>query len=122
MEATQGSLFRLEHWHEYWYLPLNPSKRGASFFSVYLHQANLQPNLLLFNFRLRFNPTSNFPEVNFDRTLSFSKDLSSLQAKFFSMSQGLTLYLCFFMGPSKESISLLYEAFLRPLLTYTSPG
>ena len=26
------------------------------------------------------------------------------------------------MGPCKESLSLLYIAFLRPLLTYTSPG
>ena len=25
-------------------------------------------------------------------------------------------------GPSKESLSLLYKAFLRPLLTYASPG
>ena len=33
-------------------------------------------------------------------------------------SQGLTLYLCFLM----ESLSLLYKAFLRPLLTYASAG
>ena len=32
------------------------------------------------------------------------------------------LYFCFLMGPSKESLSLLYTAFLRPLLTYASPG
>ena len=38
------------------------------------------------------------------------------------MSQGLTLYLCFLMGPSKESLSVLHKAFLRPLLTYASPG
>ena len=37
------------------------------------------------------------------------------------MSQGLTLYLCFLIGPSKESLFLLYKAFLRPLLTYASP-
>ena len=38
------------------------------------------------------------------------------------MSQGLTLYLCFFLGPSKESLSVLYKSFLRFLLTYASPG
>ena len=32
------------------------------------------------------------------------------------------LYLFFLMGPSKESLSLLYKAFLQPLLTYASPG
>ena len=26
------------------------------------------------------------------------------------------------MGPSKESLSLLYKSFLQPLLTYASPG
>ena len=86
------------------------------------HQANLQPNLLLFGSRLRLNSTPTFLGVTFDRTLSFSKHVSSLKAKFFSTSQGFTLYLCFLMGPSKESLSLLYKAFLRPLLTYASPG
>ena len=32
------------------------------------------------------------------------------------------MYLCFLMGPSKESLSVLYKSFLRPLLTYASPG
>ena len=34
VEATQGALFRLKRWSEYWCLPLNPSKCEASFFSV----------------------------------------------------------------------------------------
>ena len=87
VEATQGALFRLTSWSEYWCLPLNPSKCEASFFSVDPHQANLQPNLLL----LSFDPTPIFLGVTFDRTLSFSKVLST--------SQSLTLYLCFLMEP-----------------------
>ena len=51
VEATQGALFRLEHWSEYWCLPLNPSKCEASFFLVDPHQSNLQPNLLLLGSR-----------------------------------------------------------------------
>ena len=47
------------------------------------HQANLQPNLLLLNFRLRFNPTPTFLGVTFNRTFSFTKHVSSLKAKFF---------------------------------------
>ena len=50
-KATQGALFRLERWYEYWCLPLNPSKCEASLFSVDPHQANLQPNLLLLSSR-----------------------------------------------------------------------
>ena len=46
VEATQGALFRLERWSEYWCLPLNPSKCEA-FFLMDPHQANLQPNLQL---------------------------------------------------------------------------
>ena len=70
VEATQGALFQLERWSEYWCLPLNLSKCEASFFSVDPHQANLQPNLLLLGSRLRFNPTLTFLGVTFDR-LSF---------------------------------------------------
>ena len=89
VEATQGALFRLEHWSEYWCLALNPSKCEASFFSVDPHQANLQPNLLLLGSRLRFNPTPTFLGVTFDRTLSFSKHVSSLKAKFLSCLKAL---------------------------------
>ena len=60
VETTQGALFRLERWSEYWCLPLNPSQCEASFFSVDPHQANLHPNLLLLGSRFRFNSTPIF--------------------------------------------------------------
>ena len=37
VEATQGALFRLERWSEYWCLPLNPGKCEVSFFLVDPH-------------------------------------------------------------------------------------
>ena len=99
VETTQEALYRLERWCEHWCLPLYPSKCEASFFSVDPHQANLQSNLLLLGSRLRFNPTPTFLGVTFDRTLFFAKHVSSLKAKYFSPSQGLTLNLCFIMWP-----------------------
>ena len=122
VEATQGALFRLERWSEYWCLPLNPSKCEASFFLVDPHQANLQPNLLLLGSRLRFNPTPTFLGVTFDRTLSFSKHVALLKAKFFPRLKALRCISVSSWGPSKESLSVLYKSFLWPLLTYTSPG
>ena len=122
VETTQGALFQLQRWPEYWCLPLNPSKREASFFSVDPHQANLQPNLLLLGSRLRFNPPSTFLGVTFDRTLSFSKHVSSLKAKFFPRLKALCCISASSWGPSKEALSVLYKSFLRPLLTYASPG
>ena len=121
VEATQGALFRLERWSEYWCLPLNPSKCEASFFSVDLHQANLQPNLLLLGSHLHFNPTPIFLGVTFDRTLSFSKHVSSLKAKFFPRLKALRCISASSLCPSKESLSLLYKSFFWPLLTYVSP-
>ena len=121
MEATQGALFRLERCSEYWCLPLNPSKCEASIFSVDPHQAYLQPNLLLLGSPLHFNPTPTFLGVTFDRTLSFSKHVSSLKAKFFPRLKALSCITAFSWGPSKESLSLLYKSFLRSLLTYASP-
>ena len=122
VEATKGALFRLEHWSEYWCLPLNPSKCEASFFSVDPYQANLQPNLLLLGSHLRFNPTPTFLGVTFDRTLSFSKHVSSLKAKFFPRPKALRCISASSWGPSKKSLSVLYKSFLRSLLTYASPG
>ena len=120
-EATQGALFRLESWSEYCCLPLNPSKCEA-FFSVDPHQANLQPHLLLLGSRLRFNPTPTFLGVTFDRTLSLSKHVSSLKAKFFPRLKALRCISASSWGPSMESLSVLYKSFLRSLLTYASPG
>ena len=122
MEATQGALFRLECWSEYCCLPLNPSKCEASFFSVDTHQANLQLNLLLLGSRLHLNPTPTFFGVTFDCTLSFSKHVSLLKAKFFPRLKALRCISASSWGPSKESLSVLYKAFLRPHLTYASPG
>ena len=122
MKVTQEALFRLERWAEYWCLPLNPRKCEASFFSMDLHQANLQPNLLLLGSCLRFNPTPTLFGVTFDRTLSFSKYASSLKDKFFPRLKTSRCISASSLSPSKESLSVLYKAFLRPLFTYTSPG
>ena len=122
MEATQKALFRLERWSEYWCLLLNPSKYEASFFSVDPRQSNLQTNLLLLGSRLRFNPTPTFLGVTFDRTLSFTKHVSLLKAKFFPRLKALRCISASSWGHSKESLSLLYKSFLRSLLTYASPG
>ena len=122
VEARQGALFRLERWSEYWYLPLNPSKCEAFLFSVDPHQANLQPNLLLLGPRLRFNPTPTFLGVTFDRTVSFTKHVSSLKTKLFPRFKALRCISAFSCGPSKETLSLLHKSFLQPLLTYASRG
>ena len=122
VEATQGALLRFERWSEYWCLPLNPRKCEASFFSVDPHQAKLQPNLLLLGYRLRFNSTPTFLGVTFNRTLSFTKYVSSLKATFFPRLKALRCISASSWVPFKESLSVLYKSFLRPLLTYSSPG
>ena len=86
------------------------------------YQADLQPNLLSLSSRLRFNPTPTFLGVTFDRTLSFSKHVSSLKAKFFPRHKVLRCISASSWGPSKESLSVLYKSFLWLLLTYASPG
>ena len=87
---------------KYWCLPINSRKSEISFFSVNPHRANLEPNLLLFNSHLRFNPTPTFLGVTFDRTSSFFKGVSLLKAKVFPSSQDLMLYRCFLMGAFYE--------------------
>ena len=85
------------------------------------HQANLQLNLLLLDSCLRVNPTPTFLGVTFYCTLSFSKHVSSLKAKFFPRLKALCCISASSWGPSDESLSVLYKFFLRSLLTYASP-
>ena len=122
VEATQGALFRLERWSEYWCLPLNPSKCEASFFLVDPHQANLQPSLILLGSRLCFNLTPTFLGVTFDRIFSFSKHVSSLKVKFFHILRRYAVSLLPHGALPKESLSVLYKSFLCPLFTYASLG
>ena len=121
MEATQGALIRLETWSEYWCLPLIPSKREA-FLLVDLHLNNLQPHLFFYQLPLRFNFISTFLGVTSDRTLSVTKHISLRRAKFLPRFKTLRCISASSWGSSKESLSLLYKAFLRPRFTYASPG
>ena len=70
---------------------------------------------------LRFNPTPTFLGVTFDRILSFSKHVSSPKTKFFPRLKALCGISASSWGPSKESLSPLYKAFVRPLFIYASP-
>ena len=54
-------------------------------------------------------------------SLSISKYVSSLKAKFFSRLKAFRCISASLWGSSKESFSVLYKAFFRPLLTYASP-
>ena len=122
LEATQEALIRLERWSEYWCLPLSPRKCEA-FFSVNPHHANFQPNVFFFNSLLCFNPTPTFLGVTFDGTLFFSKHVSSLKANFFAGLTALRYISASSWGPLRRpSLSLLYKAFIWPLLTYVSSG
>ena len=118
VKATKGPLFRLERWSEYWCLPLNPSKCEASF-SVDPHQAHLQPNLLVLGSRLRFNPTPTFLGVIFDCTLSFSKHVSSLKAKFFPHLKVLRCISASSWAPLKSPSFFCVKLFFGPFSRFT---
>ena len=120
VEATQGVLFPLERWSEYWCLPLNPSKCEAS--SQWIPTKLTSSPISSYSAPpLRFNPTPTFLGVTFDCTLSFSKHLSSLKAKLFPRLKALHCISASSWGLSKEFLFVLDKAFLRPLLTYALP-
>ena len=84
-------------------------------FSADPHRANLWFHLLLLNSPLRINTTPTFLGVIFDGTLFFSRTYVFAEVSVFPWSRGFTLYICFVLGPSKESHSLLYKAISRPV-------
>ena len=120
--VVQSSLTVLETWSNLWRLPLNPKKCESSFFSTDPHQATFQPRLNLLGIPLLFNPTPKFLGVTFDRTLSFGAHVQSLCSKFYPRHKALRSIATASWGPTKESLSLLYKAFVRSVLTYASPG
>ena len=121
--VVQSSLAVLETWSNLWRLPLNPKKCESSFFfSTDPHQATFEPRLNLLGFPLLFNPTPKFLGVTFDWTLSFGAHVQSLCSKFYPRHNTLRSIATASWGPTKESLSLLYKAFVRPVLTYASPG
>ena len=113
VEATQGALIQLERWYEYWCLHLNPSKCEAS--SQWISSKLTSSPTSFFIFCLRFNPTPTFLGVTFDYTLSFSKHVSSLKAKFFPHLKALRCISASTWCSFKESLSVLYKGFLQPL-------
>ena len=120
--VVQSSLTVLETRSNLWRLPLNPKKCESSFFSTDPHQATFQSRLNLLGFPLLFNPTPKFLGVTFDQTLSFGAHVQSLCSKFYPCHKALCSIAIASWGPTKESLSLLYKALVRPVLTYASPG
>ena len=86
-----------------------PTKLTSSPISFYSAPASVSFSLQLF---LRSPSTALF----------FSRHVSSLKVKFFLRLKALRCISASSWSPSKESLSPLYKAFLRPLLTYASPG
>ena len=120
--VLQAALNRLVEWSSKWRLPLNPLKCEASFFSLDPYQSRIQPSLYILNTPLKFNPHPTFLSVTFDRTLSFKHHVLSLRKKFHSRFRAFRSIASASWGPSKESLCMLYKAFIRPILTYASPG
>ena len=58
-----------------------------------IHQANLQPHLLLFNLLLRFNPTPTILRVTFDRTLLFLRIYLRIRPKSSPVSRPYAVFL-----------------------------
>ena len=120
--VVQAALNRLVEWSSKWHLPLNPLKCETSFFSLDFYQSHIQPSLHILNTPHKFIPHPTFLGVTFNRTLSFKHHVLSLQKKFHSRFRAFHSIASASWGPSKESLCTLYKVFIRPILTYASPG
>ena len=117
--VVQSSLTVLETWSNLWRFPLNPKKCESSFFSTDPHQTTFQApaeRLNLLGIPLLFNPIPKFLGVTFDRNLFFGAHVQSLCSKFYPRHKALLSIATASWGPTKESLSLLYKAFVRPVL------
>ena len=99
-----------------------PLKCETSFFSLDPYQSRIQSSLHILNTPLKFNSHPTFLGVTFDRTLSFKHHVLSLRKKFYNRFRAFRSIASASWGPSKESLCTFYKAFIRPILTYASPG
>ena len=97
-------------------------KCKSSFFSLDPYQSRIKPSLYILNIPLNFNALLTFLGVTFDRTLSFKHHVLSLRKKIHSRFRAFCSIASASWGPSKKSFCTLYKAFIRPILTYASPG
>jgi len=119
--SVQKALDHLEEWSLKWRLPVNPLNVNGCFFSTDPYQASHQPQLTLTGTPLTFNLTPKFLDVNFDRTFSFGSHVQSLRTKFFSRFKALRFIASATWCPFKKSLSQLYKASIRPVLSYVFP-
>ena len=79
------------------------------------------PRLNLLGFPLLFNPSPKFLGVPLIGPYPLGP-MSNPVFQILSTPQSLRSIATASWGPTKESLSLLYKAFVRPVLTYASPG
>ena len=119
--SYQGVLIQLKHWSEYWCFPLNPRKCEASFSSVFLHQANLQPHHLLFNSSSALIPFQRFLGAPSTALLPFLNTYLCRRTSFFLVSRSYALSLVS-PGTLLRSSSLFYtKRFFGPFSLMLHP-
>ena len=86
-------------------------------------RANVRPPFQWIPTKLNSSPISSYwAPASVSIPLQLFLGSSSLKAKFFARLKALSCISASSRGPSKESLSVRYKSFVRPLLTYTSPG
>jgi len=115
--SRRPSLDHLEEWSLKWRLPVNPAKCECCFFSTEPIKLRIKHN----SFWLappHIQPRPQVPRRYFWRTFSFGSHVQSFRTELFFLA---LKHLCI-VGYLQRVPLQLYKAFIRALLSYTSPG
>ena len=121
-ENAQHTVSIVERWSREWKLTINSSKSEASFFSTCVAEAKWKPTITVEGEMIDFKPTPRLLGVILDRQLSFKPQVQEVTEKATTKLKLLAAISYSEWGWPKDSVRMMYYAFMRSKLDYASPA
>ncbi|GBN54972.1 RNA-directed DNA polymerase from mobile element jockey, partial [Araneus ventricosus] len=109
---------KLESWLKSWKIQLNVEKTEAIIFSKNFSYC---PEIKIYNTPVPWKKQVKYLGVILDRNLTFKPHLSHIKDKFNKAFRAQYYLICRNSRLSTHNKLLIYQAYLRPILTYASP-
>ncbi|GBM28418.1 RNA-directed DNA polymerase from mobile element jockey [Araneus ventricosus] len=109
---------KLESWLKRWKIQLNVEKTEAIIFSKYFKHC---PEIKIYNTPVPWKKEIKYLGVILDRNLTFRPHLNHIKNKYNKAFRAQYSFICSNSRLSTQNKLLIYQAYLRPILTYASP-
>ncbi|GBO10148.1 RNA-directed DNA polymerase from mobile element jockey [Araneus ventricosus] len=109
---------KLESWLKRWKIQLNVEKTEAIIFSKYFKHC---PEIKIYNTPVPWKKEIKYLRVILDRNLTFRPHITHIKEKYNKAFRAQYSLICRNSRLSIQNKLLIYQSYLRPILTYASP-